>query len=332
MKAKLSFFRGLAPSLAVSATFASVALFTAPSAIAQEFELIVPDATRESCATLGGYMKKGECRVRTTIADNTNELIRVEAESVDRDDYLASEIGRVEGQSIATDTDQNAEIGRVEAQSLATDEAQNARMDAADASAAQWRKTVNEHSLNIVNNSNKISALEAETAYVYDDLAPRLYVKSNGERLGELVPFPFSYLDYSAVTGQGYVFSAYVMRDSEAEPFGGIGMWWQGNNPGSPFGYDNPSCAGQPLFIPRFAPPIEDTVGFVFSWEEELFYANYEDGGVITDFYFVNSSSGECERMRYSDSFFVMPAYPNEPMVTGIPFFTSDIPQPSIGW
>ena len=121
MKATHSFFGALAPSLAISATFASLALFSVPAAVAQEFELIVPDATRESCATLGGYMKKGECRVRTTISDNTDELIRVEAESVGRDDYLASEIGRVEGQS------------------LATDEAQNARMDATDASFASWR-------------------------------------------------------------------------------------------------------------------------------------------------------------------------------------------------
>ena len=377
MKATHSFFGALAPSLAISATFASLALFSVPAAVAQEFELIVPDATRESCATLGGYMKKGECRVRTTISDNTDELIRVEAESVGRDDYLASEIGRVEGQSIATDNDQNAEIGRVEGQSLATDEAQNARMDATDASfaswrntvndhslniinnsnkiqdfsskigaletsqaaqdtrmdaadesAAQWRKTVNEHSLNILNNSNKISALEAETAYVYDDLAPRLYVKSNGERLGELVPFPFNHWAYHAVTPQGYLFLAFVSRDDEGKPFGRLATGGHGGH--ESYGYDNPSCLGQPLFRPSLTPLIEDTVGMIFfTDQEEMFYANYGDG-VVTDFYVVNRDSGEC--IQEGSSNFVMPAYRNEPAVTGIPFFTRDIPQPSIGW
>ena len=343
MKAKQPFFLGLAPLLTVSAACASLALFTAPSAVAQEFELIVPDATRESCATLGGYMKKGECRVRTTIAP-TDELIRVEAESVERDDYLASEIGRVEGQSIATDNDQNAEIGRVEAQSiatdndqnaeigrveaqsLATDEAQNARMDAADESAAQWRKTVNDHSLNIINNSNKISALEAETAYLYDNLAPRLYVKSNSERLGELVPFPLNWVEYHAVTPQGYLFMAMVNRDLAGEPLGYLG------NGRSEYGYDNPSCVGQLLFAASYAPVIEDTVGMIFTNDyDEVLYASWDDRSVITEFYFVNGS-GECELRSYGSRYLVMPAYPNEPMVTGIPFSTGTIPQPSIGW
>ena len=61
-------------------------------------------------------------------------------------------------------------------------------------------------------------------------------------------------------------------------------------------GYDNPSCAGQPLIIPGLSPLIEDTVGFVFPWEEELFYANYDDAGIITGFYFVESD-GECVSM-----------------------------------
>ena len=66
MKAKYSFSGSLAPSLAVSATFASAALFTAPSAIAQEFELMFL-TQRESLARPLAVMKKGECRVRTTI-------------------------------------------------------------------------------------------------------------------------------------------------------------------------------------------------------------------------------------------------------------------------
>ena len=359
MKATHSFFGALAPSLAISATFASLALFSVPAAVAQEFELIVPDATRESCATLGGYMKKGECRVRTTISDNTDELIRVEAESVGRDDYLASEIGRVEGQSLATDEAQNARMDATDASfaswrltvndhslniinnsnkiqdfsskigALETSQAaQDTRMDAADERAAQWRQTVNEHSLNILNNSRKISALEAETAYVYDDLAPRLYVKSNGERLGELVPFPFNYWTYHAVTPQGYLFLAFVARDDEGKPFGLLETGGHGGH--ESYGYDNPSCLGQPLFRPSLTPLIEDTVGMFFiNDQDEMLYANYDDG-VVTDFYSVDRDSGEC--IHEGSSNFVMPAYPNEPAVTGIPFFTRDIPQPSIGW